>query len=36
MEKALELLSISKSYNDKCVINALSLELKKIEIVCLL
>ena len=36
MEKALELLSISKSYNDKCVINALSLELKKREIGCLL
>lgn len=36
MEKALELISISKSYDTKRVINALSLELKKGDIGCLL
>ena len=36
MEKALELNSIIKNYNGKCVINTLSLELKSGEIGCLL
>jgi len=36
MEKALALNSISKSYNEKCVISALSLEMKTGEIGCLL
>ena len=36
MEKTLELISISKSYDTKRVINALSLELKKGDIGCLL